>query len=387
MEKDLNDIDLIDKYLSGNLNEVEQREFKERFLTDEEFKKEVEVYQKIYEGIEQAGRENLKKQLNFYYDEYAAEDEESDNVRSINWRRNIYVISAIAAASAAFFVVFKLTSPVTNNGTTGTGSSPVAVRPVKPTPPKVGPQDTDVKVPQPQVAQHPKPHPSRPLPKDTSGRQMLPNITPPGGGYALNDQTRLPATAIRRAGYPQALSYTFSQGQLTVFGNPLLRMLDISVYKKGGHYYLDCDDSVYEIVNTATEKPLVKLDKQITGDGIKSAEKIKVVLAPLKAAVYANAPFAVVVEKAAGAPRYYFTKSAGVNTLVLLGNFVPGNTTVVSLKNDSGTNWYVRSGTHIYSVDGQPASPLAFKELQTLTNDNARMLIGREGIERTVLTF
>jgi hypothetical protein len=45
VEKDLNDIDLIDKYLSGNLNEVEQGQFKQRFLTDEEFKKEVEVYQ------------------------------------------------------------------------------------------------------------------------------------------------------------------------------------------------------------------------------------------------------------------------------------------------------------------------------------------------------
>ena len=118
-----------------------------------------------------------------------------------------------------------------------------------------------------------------------------------------------------------------------------------------------------------------------------TTEKIKVVLAPLKAAAYANAPFAVVVEKATGAPRYYFTQSAGVNTLVLLGGFVPGKTTVVSLKNDSGTNWYIRSGTHIYSVDGRPDSPVALKELQALSNDNARMLIGRDAIDRTVLTF
>src|ERR1700744_2309183 len=93
MENDFNDIDLIDKYLSGDLNQQEQGEFDARDRHDPHFRDEVEIYRQIYKGLQQTADDDaLKETLDHYYDKYG-----SNRILSIHNART-WVITGLAAS-------------------------------------------------------------------------------------------------------------------------------------------------------------------------------------------------------------------------------------------------------------------------------------------------
>ncbi|MDH3710729.1 MAG: hypothetical protein OER04_12610, partial [Cyclobacteriaceae bacterium] len=70
MDEELRHIDLIDKYLNQNLNVEEQKLFEQLQENDPEFARELEIYRKLYRGIEQQGHQKLKTRLDQYYENY-----------------------------------------------------------------------------------------------------------------------------------------------------------------------------------------------------------------------------------------------------------------------------------------------------------------------------
>lgn len=382
MEKDFNDIELIDRYLTGELNDAELGQFNERLLTDYAFKQEVAVYKKIYEGIKQAQRDNLKKSLDVFYDEYAeheAEEPVADNLRSINWRRNLYIISGIAAAVLIFVIAYSVYRG-------GRNADPDRQAGVKNGPGKGSHPDTAITNTQPQIADHKKiPPGNKPAQNPDSGRSQI--IAQPKDAYALTNQEPLPATSIRRGTYPEPLAYTFTDGELTIYGDPLMAILYLNLYKHDGRYYASIDGTVYEIEQAAVSKRFVKQDIKV-GSAARSAENIAVTIAPLKTSVYTKAAFSVMIVKDGTNAQYYFTKDKTRNNLVLQGDFSVSTTRVVYVKKEGAEKWYVVQGADVYAITRFGSTPTPLK---TLSGDNpseeARMFFGREAFQKAVSIF
>ncbi len=370
MEEDLNDIDIIDKYLSGELNEAEQQQFKNRCLTDNDFKNEVEIYRKIYEGLEQASEADLKDKLSALLDEYEQEDvltgNNHDNVRPINWRKTIYMLSGIAASVCLFAVVYWYYQQSNIKGSQYAGSK----RPAKDSP---------------QIARVNGGHKIHvQLPTDSGGKnQINPYIN---STTAFTSEMRLSANAIRQANYPQPLSYTFNDETLTLYGDPLLGMMKLSVIKKDTQYYLVYDDAVYQLNNTSIISPLIKQNIRINNTGHAIDLKVTVQIAPQQCTVYTTAPFGVLIAPDRAGNKYYFTKQNDKNMLVLQGNFNAENCILVNLTKDGLTNWYVVAGSHVFIVGKFTDKPAPLTELSGVESAEARMFIKRPPVQVTVLS-
>ena len=76
MREELRHIDLIDKHLTGHLNDDEKSEVERLLAEDKEFAKELEVYKKIYTGIESKEDQKLRAKLDLLYAEYRASGEQ-----------------------------------------------------------------------------------------------------------------------------------------------------------------------------------------------------------------------------------------------------------------------------------------------------------------------
>ena len=385
MEEDLNDIDIIDKYLNGELNDTEQKQFKERYLNDAEFKKEVEVYRKIYEGIEQAAQSDLKKKLDIYYDEFAQEDllinsGKDDNIRRLNWWKRAYIIIGIAASVCLFAVAYWYLNSGSNVPRLNAGNKTS-------TPAKTDhdhKKDTGLNI-TPQIAHIKKRHKLFPL-SDTGQNQVKPYIN---DKYAFAGQTRLSAAAIRHANYPQPLSYTFNQGLLTIYGDPLLALLRLDVFKKGERYFMTYKDTTkdvtYALQQTKEIKQLQQAAKITSDGGVETTEKIQLQLAPVQTSAYINPPFSVVFSQDKGFNQYYFIKNT--TQLVLQGSISANTCKIISLKKDGIDNWYLVSGSNVYALNKSQDKPAPLKELLGSLNPVARLFNKRGPFSKNVLSI
>ena len=364
----MKDIDLIDRYLNNELDEQQQRVFKDRYLNDPEFKKEVEAYQKIYEGVEKATRDSLKQRLEGYYNEYIDEDltiEEDTKVIPINKWRNMTWISGIAATIC--FVAVGLWYYNLNK----VGESPqiANTKPVhKIDSPKVKPGEYAGTKDNPSKDQTIKPGEknSLPLPKGK------------GNQYGLTDGQKVNLVQVLQANYLQPLSYTFKDGLLSIYGDPLLGMIRLHVFKRGDKYYLWYDGDVYKLDPTSTQKKLEKAEK--TDDfGIKSSESIKVQVEPLQASATPSTDVTVHLS-AAKDSHYFFIKEKDKWVLELQGNFVPKDCAVVNLKKDNKQGWYLIYKSSVYLLDQKNNTPAILKELSGLMSEEARLFIKREPV-------
>ncbi len=380
----MDDIDIIDKYLTGNLSAAEEKQFKERYLNDAEFKKEVEVFRKIYQGVELVAEKELKKRLDQYYDQYIEDNALSDTgydskIRPIDWKKRLYFISGIAASiclAAGAYWFFQ--TPPKSGGAPYTSNKPGINKPAKTTKP-------DTQATRPIFAGDKKRHDKIGPTKTPDSIQgvVAPTIN---GSYAFTSQQRLPANAICRASYPQPLTYTFSQGVLTVDGDPLLALWDFDLFKIGEQYYVVYNNSTYPVIQTNTAKPLVKQGFQIKGEGSATAEKVLIQVAPLKTEVYEDPPIGVVLSQSKGGHDYLFTREKGKTILVLQGGFTANNCSVVSLTKDGKTSWYVLSGQRIFVIEQSPDKSTPLKELLGKSSEIARLFIKRDAFSKTILS-
>ena len=116
MREELRHIDLIDKHLTGHLNDDEKSEVERLLAEDKEFAKELEVFKQIYTGIESKEDQKLRAKLDLLYAEYRASGEQKPKGL---YRRLIIYSGAVAACIVlgTLFYVFRSTGndPIGND--------------------------------------------------------------------------------------------------------------------------------------------------------------------------------------------------------------------------------------------------------------------------------
>ncbi|MBS1521826.1 MAG: hypothetical protein JST50_12565 [Bacteroidetes bacterium] len=363
MEQDLKDIDLIDRYLNNELDEQQQQVFKNRYLNDPDFKKEVEAYQKIYEGIEKAGRDSLKQRLEGYYNEYIDKDlsiEEDHKIIPIGkWRSNLLVISGIAAsvllvAFGIWYYTLKETgtsqqiAQAPNNTKIDSGGKPGQYAGTKNNPSTT----TPVK----------KNNPTLPVNK--------------GDQYGLTTEGKVNTVRVLSVLRPGLWAYTFKDGLLSIYNNPSLGMIRLHVFKTGDQYNLWYDGDVYKLNPTASIQTLIKTG-QSEDFGTKTTEAIKVQVEPLQASANTSDNLTVRLQKA-DQGQYFFRKEKGKMILELQGNFVPADCKVINVKTPDSHNWYLVNKSEVYALDEKNIDPTRLKELSGFASEEARLFIKRE---------
>jgi len=364
MEEDLKDIDLIDRYLSHELDKQQQQVFKNRYLNDPEFKKEVEAYQKIYEGVEKAGRDSLKQRLEGYYNEYIDEDlsiEEDHKIIPISkWRSNLLVISGIAAsvllvAFGIWYYALKEAGPnqqiaqAPNNTKIDSGGKPGKY---------AGTKD----------------HPT------TTTIKKNPTTLPVSKGdqYGLTDGGKVNTVQVLRAYREIPMGYTFKDGVLSIYNNPALGMIRLHVFKTGDQYNLWYDGNVYRLDPSASIKTLVKTG-QSEDFGTKTTEVLKVQVEPLQAAANPSDNLTVRLQKADQA-QYFFRKEKDKQVLELRGNFVPADSKVIEVKTADTRNWYLVYKSAVYELNEKNIDPTNLRELSGLSSEAARLFMKRDPV-------
>jgi TolA-binding protein len=99
-------IDQIEQYLEGKLEEESKKQFEESIANDKELAKNVETYTFLMDGIKYAGRKNLHEKLKAWDSNMsdAFEDKKaSSESRTISW---YYVAAAIAFFAVASMVFY-----------------------------------------------------------------------------------------------------------------------------------------------------------------------------------------------------------------------------------------------------------------------------------------
>lgn len=361
MENEFNDVDLIDKFLSGELNEQERDTFDSLYQDDAHFRDEVEVYRKIYEGLHQAaGEETLRETLDNYYDKYG-----KDNIRYLNSTRTWAAVGLAASLLVAAAIFWWPRSP--EPGTT----PPIA--------------KTNNRLP------HGAKKDSGAIAKSTSPQKPVsPDSTKNNprlsrkDSYALAGGTELPHDAIRKAVYPQPLTYTFNKGLLTLYGDPLMGLLFLDIYKSGNNYELLYQSQSYRISQTPDNKPQPLQASADHPAGQPSGEKITVQVAALPTGVLQSPPFDVVL---VGGPEnsYKFMSNSTGRSLVIAGKFNAAKSRLVQLAKDDKQTWFFVSGEDVFELDTAKHVQTPLAALSGLNSAAARLFIPRASVVKTVI--
>lgn len=73
MKNDSNNIDQIDKYLTGELEGEDLKNFQNQLETDPELKEALALEQELAEGIQNAAQEDLKQEMDLFHEEMEQE--------------------------------------------------------------------------------------------------------------------------------------------------------------------------------------------------------------------------------------------------------------------------------------------------------------------------
>jgi hypothetical protein len=361
MENEFDDIDLIDKYLSGELNEQEKNTFDSLYQADAEFRDEVEVYRKIYEGLNQAADEEaLREDLDHYYHKYG-----KDNVRFLNTPRMWTLVGLAASLFIAAGIFWWPRSPEPGNAPSITKADKRL--------PSGSKKDSGA------IAKNASPQ--KPVsPDSTKNNPRLGRKD----AYALAGGTELAHNAIRKAVYPQPLSYTFNKGVLTLYGDPLMGLLFLDIYKSGNNYELSYQSQSYRINQTPDNKPQRLQSSADNPTGQPSSEKITVQVAVLPTAILQAPPFDVVL---IGGPEsnYKFVSNSTGRSLVIAGKFSTSKSQLVQLSKDNKQTWLFVSGENVFELDTAKHVQTPLTALSGLNSAAARLFVPRASVVKTVI--
>ncbi len=373
MEEELKHIDLIDKYLSNTLNSVEEQEVTRLLKEDESFAKEVEVYRQMYKGMEAQSNASLKQRLDIYYKEY--EKEQQDKPKGIY--KTLYIgISLAACLLLGLFLYTEFVGPKDfskdpNDPMVGTDSTEV----IK----KDSLKETPIEL----VKEEDK---KSPIAKDTL---PFPEQFNKDAQLALGGLKRLPPPSVRSLSL-NVLLYTFKEGELTLYGNPLISGLQIEVLRKDLRYLLRYQNNHYDLREVEQQARLIPLDANVDPNEWKevpSEEEVKVKIAGISEIKSTPAPLEVFYKEEKSAPIYRFEGFSEKTRLIVSGNLDFENVVVYQITRDEVTTYFVQSGKKIFILNLGASEITPLEEASIMQNRDARLFIEKETLIKKVYTL
>lgn len=407
MQEDLEHIDLIDKYLSGTLNPAEKEKVETLLLNDSDFAKEVAVYKKIYEGIKQREENNLKKRLGSYFKEFN-EDQSiiNDQKPKGKYRKLIRYSGAIAAClliggALLFFNNYEKTRKNAKPSIVDVDTTAV--------------KKTDSifdfnkeKLAEEEKQDKPKSHK---IPDDNLVNQnnsnktqkkdsiLLPNNIEDAqlafGGYKT-----LPSNAVRSYVYLKFLSYTFDDGILKLYGDPLLGRLDLLslrlIKNKEEDYVFRFKNKYYPIEETLRRKQLLEAKEETDNNGFSTLfkkipkinptqEEVMIEVVGVESTSTNLSNLIVRFKSDEGIDKtYFFNKNEENLELIINANLDQEKAKVYKIAEDSEDYYFLVQGNDIYELDTKAKEPMPLSAVDITTNKLARLFIGRKPIKTVV---
>ena len=360
MEESLKHIDLIDKHITGELSDTEREEFQRLFEKDPEFKKEVEIYERVYSKIEVIGEQNLKEKLQEYYKEYQIEKKEKP--RGIYRRLVIYGGSIAATFIIGAVLFFNNDSGLNENG-------------ISEKPKTVSDQEIDSlkrekiidKKQEERLVEENKYEP------DTTKGVTIFNDN---YGYSFGKNTkRIPQQLIRSVAYPITLEYIFNgKDKLTLYGDASIAPLQLKVVKnRGENYFLVYRNQFYRL-RTGDDKRV--LEKTGNFDiGSSTDEALEITIKGIDEVTTVHKDLHVYYNPESSAPQleYAFFKEDGKQILFLEGLFSLKDIKLYALKGKDEATYFIKIENRLYGLDPGKSQPTPMQEISILTNKKTQL--------------
>ncbi len=355
MDEELRHIDLIDKYLNQNLDAEEQKLFEQLLQNDPEFARELEIYRKLYRGIEQQGHQKLKTRLDQYYENYKKQQvaptaSPKRRQRSM-WMRGMAVAASLALV--ALVVYYNQYWPDPGNGQITEDTLGM-------------PNDDST-----QLKQQP---PEEPLTQGQSQQSQDPTLSVGGITY-------LSPASVRKMEYPSPLQYTFTDDTLTILGDPLLPALSLQVLKAlDNRYFLKLKDQYFSLDVTTVPKLLEAVSFDFTSSRT-DARDIKVKIEGIQNLSQPTVELSVsFTSQQSLAATYYFDSQDSPRHLTIDGKVDPQMTKAYLIQEGNDIIFFLMIGEKLYALDPQNTSPAPLQEVNILSNNRTRLFRQRDPI-------
>ncbi len=353
MDEELRHIDLIDKYLNQNMNAEEQQLFERLLKSDPEFSRELEIYRKLYRGIEQQGHQKLKTRLDQYYQQYKQVAPTASPKRR---QRSLWIAGMAVAASLALVALVVYYNQYWPGPETG-----------QVTEDSLGIRKEDST----QLKQQP---PEEQLTQGQSQHGQDPTLSVGGVTY-------LSPASVRKMEYPSPLQYTFVDDTLTMLGDPLLPALSLQVLKTlDNRYFLKLKDQYFTLEMTTVPKFLkaVSIDFTSSRAGAREiAVKIEGIQNLSQPTVELSVSF---TSQQSLTATYYFDSGDSPRHLTIDGNVDPQTTKAYLIQEGNDIIYFLMIGEKLYALDPQSTSPTPLQEVNILSNNRTRIFRQRDPI-------
>tara|TARA_R110000764_G_scaffold181620_3_gene267597 strand:+ start:1268 stop:2485 length:1218 start_codon:yes stop_codon:yes gene_type:complete len=401
MQEDLRHIELIDKYLRGRLNPSEKDRVDDLLLNDSEFVKEVAVYRKIYEGIAQTEKTDLKKRLGGYFEDYKNDQKIAITNKPKGRYRKLYTyggaIAACLVIGAAILFLNKYEATISNprpnivdvdttNATKKTDSifnfkeEELAEEP-KQDKPEIN------EVPDDNLVNQDQKKDSIQLPSNIDDVQLA------FGGYKT-----LPRNVIRSYTFLESLSYTFHSGVFKLYGDPLVGRLDgLQIIKnEESKYLLSFKNKYYSIEETERRMRLREVKNTQDNNGLNTLFNKPKKLTPsqeeVSIAVVAIENTSVVLSdlivrydnEEVINQTYFFAKNEENLELFINADLDKEKAMVYRIRESGEIHYYLVQENQIYELNEKAKEPTPLVIVDITTNKLARLFIAREPIKTVV---
>ncbi|HMQ88125.1 MAG TPA: hypothetical protein PKB07_11095 [Flavilitoribacter sp.] len=381
--------DNIDRYLSGEMNLDERREFELEVSQTPEIQRLLDFNRKLYKEIEVWGNQKLRKRLDDYYSAYLEEsdfdndqvgqaDVDDPKVTTLNktyrlsgppwWRLGIAAgITGLLVVCMIFFIRQHQKVELTEETPTETQVDSLE---------EINPGDSlDDPSKDKQEKNGGQPEPQQSVPGTTKEKMIRSQPV-----YAFSNIKRLPKSSVRAVNYPQQLQYTFKNGMLILYGDPLIPPLRLKLFRQKGRLLLQFADDFFFIDPTETVRPLNPLGLLSVSDSQPLDESIRIRLANLQESKFTQSDLEVWIGTS---PQqiYSFEEKNGKNALIL-GGLPEGENPLVYVVN--GQTFFLVLGASVFELDNAVNQPTILRQINGASSANARIFEDSKEFERKV---
>ncbi|MCR9226805.1 MAG: hypothetical protein NXH90_05260 [Flavobacteriaceae bacterium] len=359
MREELRHIDLIDKYLTGRLNDDEKTEVERLLAEDEEFVRELEVFKQIYKGIEWKEDVKLRAKLDLLYAEY----KESEEQKPKGLYRRLIIYSGAAAACivlGTFFYVFisKNDGPLIND-------TPNVV-------------DVDSVRTKPEDSLILEKNNTQITDKEERPNDEWDNNPQDETQFAFSNGKPVPAESIRIVKQPSPLSYTFNGQELVLYGDSGISGLQLQIGKdQSGKYYVKYGDKLFHLSTSSAINQLQEVQEGYTFGKLLD-ESIQTKVMPLMENSQPYSGFTVSVTEDASMDRnYFFLEQGGKKHLVIDANMDIDSVTVIVVSKSDGNSYYLIHDNELYPLNIDATETTSLEEIDFAKNNETRMFMAR----------